>query len=138
MADVAATEPIADAMVAATVAASSWPVGDGKPPADTDDGYSIVYAPPGGSFDGSMAYPNEDVTLPYQVKVIGRTRGQCQHIADRNRAHLLAPGSVVPVGWRVMYVELRVPGGPTFNGRDDTNHDVWELDDIFYVQVTGL
>lgn len=144
MPDVAATEPVTDAVLAAVAAASKWPVGDGTTqdasgdPIDTSDGYSIVYATPGGNFDGSMAYPHEDATIPYQVKVIGRTRGQCQHIADLNRAHLLTPGSVTPSGWKVMFVEQRVVGGPVFNGRDDTNRDTWELDDIFYVQITGV
>jgi hypothetical protein len=121
---------VVDAVVAALRA--EWPdvgsghrVGDHKTPADTTFPYAIVYAEPGGGFDGTGANAFEDATVLVRINCTGGVekpgqegaRAQAQLLADRFRALMVehaADGSfATPLsgdGWTVAWREP-TPGG---------------------------
>lgn len=136
MSEVAKRAPITDLVIAAVAGASDLPVGDHDAPDDTSDGYSIVYALPGGVFDGSLAGPHEMATFAYQVESYHRTRHACERLVDRNRAAVLALRASAE-GWKVMYVTQPGVGGVDNEGRDETNElGLFCCRDDFAVQVT--
>lgn len=137
MPDVAKRAPITELVLAAVAAASDLPVGDHDAPDDTSGGYSIVYALPGGVFDGSQGGPHEMATFAYQVDSYHRTRRACELLVDRNRAALLALRGSAD-GWHVMYVDQSGVGGVDNEGRDETNElALFCCHDDFAVQVTS-
>jgi hypothetical protein len=140
MANVLRREPVTDGICAA-LASTGYPVGDhgtkdvNDQPIDTTGRYSIVRSITG-TADGSMAYPAEDGTLIYQVNSHGRSRKQCDWLADRNR-DLLINRQVTVVGWTVTYVELRAAGTPTDVGIDDTGTSLWVCTEDFAISITA-
>lgn len=142
MPNVIAVEAVTNGIITAVDAAHDWPVGDHSTVGidgtviDTSEAYSLVYMLPGGTLDGSQAHPHEMATIPCQITHVGRVRKQAQRLADLTRAHLLTPGAVTAVGWKIIYVDQRVVGAPTFTGRDGSDDDVFQLDDLYNFQIT--
>lgn len=75
-----------DAVITALQAAGLT-IGDAEAPAG-DPPYGVVYQIPSGQFDGSLADPNADAELVYQVTCVGETREQAQWVVDKAMALL--------------------------------------------------
>jgi hypothetical protein len=52
--------------------------------------YVVVRRLPGGRLDGTIAAPNDDASLQYEVKAIGNTRDGAERVADTARTVMLA------------------------------------------------
>ena len=95
------------AAVIAKLATGPKPVGDGKAPAGADPqvGYFTVYPITGGSTGGTLAGPQDDAELIYQVTCTGSTREQVEWLVDKARELLLAgiavTGRRIPRIWEV-------------------------------------
>lgn len=133
---VAAAEQVTDAVIA-TLEGDGHPVGDHDAPADTTGRYTIVTHIRGGGFEGSQAFDHEMATLGFQVESYGRSRRQCQHLADVNRLLLVTPGDVVPVGWKVMYAWSTGAGGVDNDGTGIDGPLFCSIE-TFYLQVCRL
>lgn len=59
-------------------------VGDGEAPDPRPERYAVLYHLPSGSLTGSLANPNEDAELVYQVQCIGTTREQAEWVLDKS------------------------------------------------------
>lgn len=79
--------------------------------------YAIVYPLPGGTFDGTLADPDDDADLLYQITCVGGTRQQCEWVADQIHDVLTDPGTVTVPGRSVVRVVPDMAGGVR---RDDT------------------
>lgn len=101
-----------DAVIAA-LEALGLAVGDAVAP-DQDPPYVVVYPIPGGSTTGTLATPDDDAILVYQVTCVGKTREQAEWLADK--ALILLEGNVAVTGRRVLRVSLDMHGGTQ---RDD-------------------
>ncbi len=145
---VVATEPVTSAVIATLATGTGHPVGDHAPPrpsvanSDPTRGrYSIVWSIPGGSVDGTWANPHEEATLVYQVDSVGRSRQQCQWLADRNRQVMLdrtASGWLHPItgsSFTVIYRNHQVVGAPENEGRDETGQETFTCRDRYEVTI---
>lgn len=114
-----------DAIIAKLTAAGVV-VGDAEPPTvpygwrdDATQPYFIPYAivyPMPGTFDGTLAEPNDDADLVYQVTCVGESRASCSLIEDKVNTALL-PGALTITGRSVVQVRVELGGGIR---RDDT------------------
>lgn len=75
-----------DAVIAALVAAGLT-IGDGEAP-EADPPYGVVYQVPSAGLEGTLADPNADGELVYQVTCVGTTREQAQWVVDKAMALL--------------------------------------------------
>ena len=80
------------AAVIAKLATSGKLVGDAQAPpgADPEVGYFTVYPITGGATGGTLAGPQDDAELIYQVTCTGSTRQQVEWLVDKARELLLA------------------------------------------------
>jgi hypothetical protein len=96
-----------DAVIAALVA-DDLAVGDAVAP-DQAPPYVVVYPISGGGTTGTLATPDDDAILVYQVTCVGKSREQAEWLADR-ALKLLDNDLIVP-GRRVCRVSLDMHGG---------------------------
>ena len=142
------TEPVTTALIATLSSGVGWPVGDHAPPlptvatpTPTAGRYVIVYSTPGGSLDGSMGSPHEMATLVFQVDSSGRSRSQCQWLADRVRQVMLdrtATGWLHPItvsGWVVAYRNQQTVDSPQDEGRDNEGTSLWTCRERYELTV---
>jgi hypothetical protein len=106
--------------VIATLAAAGLAVGDAKAPAG-DPPYDVVYSIPAGGWTGTLAAPNDDGSLVYQVSCVGKSRQQAEWLADKAIATIL--GGVAVTGRSVPFVELDLSGGVSRD--DDRTPPLW-------------
>lgn len=88
-------EPVTTALIT-LLATLGFPVGDHRAPADAtaDKPYLVVhFIGPGGPRTGSLADPEADTTLVYQVDAVGRRRDQAQKLGDKVRNLALVRGA---------------------------------------------
>lgn len=97
-----------DAAVLIALASAGRPVGDGVKGEGFGTPYSVLYPLSGGGRDGSMASPEDDVTVVYQVTCVGVTRQQARDLADRVDS---AVREVVIPGRAVTNVSAELPPG---------------------------
>jgi hypothetical protein len=83
-------------------------VGDAVAPEDVGPPYVVVYPIAGGSLSGSLANPDEDGALVFQVTCVGASREQAEWLADKAMA-LLDGFSVT--GRSIARVSLDLHGG---------------------------
>lgn len=102
-----------DALIAA-LQAMGLEVGDAVAPDDTPP-YVVVYAIPGGTASGTLARPDDDAELVYQVTCVGLTRQQAEWLADKALTLLETPLSVS--GRSIARVALDLHAGVS---RDDS------------------
>lgn len=80
-----------DALIAtleAAISGGNFTVGDAE--AENAPPTMVVYDIPGGRSYGTVAAPNEDADLVYQVTCVGETREQAEWLADKAISTLLA------------------------------------------------
>ncbi len=100
-------------------------VGDADAPAEVSGaGYVVVYPLPGGSFDGSLADAWSDADPVYQLTSVGRSRQQCEWVADKARVTMLAATWTLPDGRKVMRVRPDMSGG-TMRDDDTGGPPIW-------------
>lgn len=113
-----------DAILGHLETQTSLPVGDAVAPDDIEDAsgfipHLVLYPIVGGHLDGTVANPDEDAALRFQVTAIGETREQAEWAADRARAALLSTALTV-TDRRVTRVYNEFTGGTT---RDDETRE---------------
>lgn len=118
-----------DAIVA-KLQAAGLPVGDAdrpsathglQPPTATGErkfiAYVVVYPLIGGTFDGTLAEPNDDASLIYQLTCVGASRSQAEYVADAALAALIGqPLTVAGRSVSRVWADLAAGGAR----RDDT------------------
>lgn len=128
-------------LVAFLAVHTNRPVGDGKAPADTTKPYYIVYPLDGGGFSGSVAFPEEEATFPYQVTSVAEKRDQVEWAADKARKALCGrdPATGVPVAEPVVEGLNLLDIAATSIGRPDKGDgDLWSQADGFTVSVQAV
>jgi hypothetical protein len=83
-------------------------VGDAEAP-EQDPPYVVVYPIPGGDTTGTLANPDDDVVLVYQVTCVGTDRRQAEWLADK--AFALVAGDLAVPERRVLRVAPDMHGG---------------------------
>ncbi len=143
---IADVRPFTDWFIALLEAGTSKSVGDHRIPplGDPLDPYCIVYAIPGGGFDGpALTSPDADARLIHQVTSAGKTRAQAQWMADLVRRTVLsrtASGAfqvqlAAPLGWSIPDRRpVGGPGGIDPEGKDP--HLVYSGSDRFEICIT--
>jgi hypothetical protein len=126
-----------DAVLATLKSSGAFMVGDTDAPtgagwqdtpgSSTFKGYCVLY-PLGGTSDGTLANPDEDVVVRYQTSCVGATRRQAQDVADRVRVVMLTWPIVVP-GRRVCLVRSEMLAG-AFR-EDEGNPPLWTVPDRY-------
>ena len=94
--------------VIAALEAQGLTVGDAVAPEDVGPPYVVVYPIAGGGLSGSLADPNEDGTLIFQVTCVGASREQAEWLADKAMA--LLDGFSIS-GRSIARVSLDLQGG---------------------------
>lgn len=106
--------PITAAVLSVVAANLDFPVGDAEKP---DGGgwatqqevsaftpYAVITPLEGSPQEGSLRSPEQVWTLPYAVTSIGKTRSQCEELADLAREAIEAMKKEVVGDAKVMYV----------------------------------
>lgn len=83
-------------------------VGDGEAPKDTEPPYVAVYPVPGGGTTGTLANPDDDAFLIYQITCVGVSRQQAEWLEAKALALL---GGLQVEGRRIARVALDMHGG---------------------------
>lgn len=116
-------------------------VGDAEAPDGTGrqgDGsfakYAVVYALSGGNTMGTLATPDADAWLPYQVTCVGGSRQQAEWVRDEVVARLVGTYTLEVEQRRIPRVRLDSTGGATRD--DDQTPPVWWAAPRFAVLTT--
>lgn len=141
-------ERVTTALFAVVATATGRPVGDhgaqlaDGTPIDTSDDYAIGYKIDGGEVTGSVGDPHQDLTVVYQFDSVGRSRQQCEGMADLVRAALLTVSPtggqlhvLAGTGWKGGLRTQQTTGMPTYEGIDERKQPVWTQRERFEVQV---
>lgn len=112
-------------------------IGDGEAPrladkTEIDPPFAVLYALPGGQFDGPLSDSQADVTLIYQITAVGETRQQAQIVIDVCRT-LMKKANVTVTNRRVRDLKHLTPYSGTIRDDDLPNplfygYDRYELD----------
>lgn len=108
-------------------------VGDGEAPADRTLPYLVGHVIPGGTLDGSMGDPYEDLAITVQVNAVGGSRDQAQYAQTAARSVILGRVNgewATPIagdGWRVIFREYDADGGVDREGTVATAIDRYRL-----------
>lgn len=126
--------PITNGLLA-VLAATGHPVGDEQAPLATEanpdptkERYSVLRRIDGGSQGGTMGEAFDEVVLPYQVDVHGRSREQCDWLLARVYVVMLR---LNPDGTRlhpvpgVIGITPQGTAGPRKEGVDDKGRELW-------------
>ncbi len=119
------------------------PVGDhGTDNISTVGSYTILWKIDGGEVRGSIGDPHQDLTLVYQIDSVGRSRNQCEGLADLVRTVVVgmsaAGGHTYVLAGTSFTGGLRTQqttGMPTPEGVDDTGQEVWTQRERFEIDV---
>lgn len=141
-------ERVTTSLFAMVAAATGRPMGDhgaqlaNGDPIDTSADYVVGWKIDGGEAHGSLGDAHQDLTLVYQFDSVGRTRQQCEGLADRVRAAMLdvtATGghvhTLAGTGFRGGLRTQQTTGMPVPEGVDDKNRPVWTMRERYDVQV---
>lgn len=110
-------------------------VGDGEKPDTTDKGgYVVVYSLPGGTLDGPLDDPDDDASVPYQFTSVGRTRSECEWVADTARLRILTATLAIGPTRKVINVRQDFVGGAIRD--DDVKPSVWYSPDRYRFMTT--
>lgn len=145
---IVATRPLTSALIAMLGPAVDCPVGDHDPPRPTvavpkptQGRYLIVWKLAGGEVDGAWGSPHEQAVVPYQIDAHGRSREQCEWLADRVRQVVLdraGSGWLHPItiaGGVVAYRSLRTTDTPENEGQDETGQPLFVCRESYELTV---
>jgi hypothetical protein len=113
-------------------AAGGW---QGTPGSANFNPYVIVYATPGGFYDGSIAAPFADARVDYTISGFGASQDQAQWCADKVFARLIDPANVTVSGRGVQLLSPDVDGGCIRD--DDVTPPIWHSPTRWRVSTTG-
>lgn len=120
-------------------------VGDREAPTDEEGNtakmpFLIVYAIPGGGYDGSLATPEDDVDYAYQVTSVGASRESAEWMADQARSVTIGRDSDGAYKHRIDGVHERfADGGPQGDDGPEgpRDHEVYSTHDRFVLRCYG-
>lgn len=123
--------PVGDGVKAEGGADAGW---QGAPGQSSFVGYAVLHHIEGGRTYGTIAGPNENADLLYQVTCVGATRAQAEQVADDLREALELQYPQLADAREVMLLTVDFLGGAR---RDDSvSPAVWITTDRFRVMTT--
>lgn len=133
--------PLDAAIISLLETVTSRPVGDSQIPNENPSfPYVVVYCSPSPrSYEGSWEDPNDQGSVSYQVKSVGRTRDQVSKLSDR-----VAEAFVGHEAGKSGYQHPLVPSGLGVIKRESvsrgaimrTGDDLFQCDDFYEIEVS--
>jgi hypothetical protein len=113
-------------------AGAGW---QGTPGSANFNPYVVVYATPGGYYDGPITTPYADARVDYTITAFGASQDQAQWGADKVFAALIVPTNVTVSGRSVQLLSPDVDGGCIRD--DDVQPPVYFSPTRWRVMTTG-